>query len=107
MRRFLHHVAKLTGERELTLAINHGGFAAQNRTADFGPGKSGHEADLALFMGKRVAELDDAKKVVHVLASDRDVVIRALFYDFAGNLAADVADFALQVTHAGFAGVIA
>ena len=54
---------------------------------------------------KRVAELDDAQEVVDVLAGDGDVVVLAFLDHLARHLAADVADFALQVADAGFARV--
>ena len=105
LRRLLHHVAQLAGQRELAFAVDHSGFGAQNRAADFGPGQAGDQADFALFVGQRVAELDHAQEVVDVFLADGDVVALAFLHHFARDLAADVADFALQVAHAGFARV--
>ncbi len=49
---------------ELAFAVHHRGFGAQNRAADFGPGQAGDQADFALLVGQRVAELDHAQEVV-------------------------------------------
>ena len=48
LRRLLHHIAQLAGQGKLALAIDDGGFSAQNRTADFGPGQTGHQSHFAL-----------------------------------------------------------
>ena len=105
LRRFLHHVAEFAGERQLALAIDDGGFRAENRAANFGPSQAGDQSHFALFMRQRVAELDDAQEVVDVLAGDGDGIVLAFLHDLAGDFAADVADFALQIAHASFAGV--
>src|SRR5579864_7737397 len=107
MRRLLHYVAKLAGERQLAFAVNHGSFGAQNRATDFSPRQAGDQPDFALLMRQRVAELDYPEEVVRILGSNCYAVILAFLNHLAGDLAADVADFALQITHTGFARVTA
>ena len=107
MRRFLHHVAQFAGQRQLALAVDHGGFRAQNGAADFGPGQARDQADFALFVRERVAELEHAEKFVDFFGAEGDGIVRAFFHDLARDLAADVADFALQIAYAGFARVAA
>ena len=102
LRRFLHHVAQFAGQREFAFAVNYGGFGAQNRAADFGPGQAGDQTDFAVLVGQRVAEFDHAQEVVDVVLPDGDVVGLAFLHYLARHFAADVADFALQVADARF-----
>ena len=67
--------------------------------------RPGNQSHFAAFVRQGIAELDHAQVIVHVVLRDRDVVIHAFLDHFARNLAADVADFALQIAHARLAGV--
>ena len=49
--RLLHHIAKLSGSRQLALAVQYLHLGLQNRSADLGPCESGDQSDLALLMG--------------------------------------------------------
>ena len=70
--------------------------------------KAGDQADLALLVRLGVAELRDAEEFVDVLGCRRYlVVLGAVLHHLARDLAADVADLALQVADAGFARVAA
>src|SRR6266849_5784985 len=102
LRRFLHYVAEFAGQREFAFAIYDGSFGAQDGATDFGPRQAGHQPDFTLLVGQRVAELDHTQEIVDVVLSDGDVVAFAVFYHFASDLAAHVADFTLQVANAGF-----
>ncbi len=66
LRRFLHHVAKFSGQRELAFAVDDAGFGAENRPADFRPRQPGDQADFGLFMRQRIAVFDYAQEVVDV-----------------------------------------
>src|SRR5579872_162645 len=105
LRRLLHHVAELSGKSQLAFAIDDGRFRAQDGAADFGPGETRDQSYLALFMRQGVAELDDAQEFGDVLARDIHGVGSTLFYDFACDLTADVANFALQIAYTSFARV--
>ena len=107
LRRLLHHVAELAGDGELAFAVEHLHFSSEDAAADFGPRQAGDQADFALFVRFGVAELGHAEKFADVLRGDFFLVLRAAFDDLAGDLAADVADFALEVADAGFARVVA
>jgi hypothetical protein len=54
-----------------------------------------------------VAEAGHAEELVDVGGGQLFLVLCAVLDDLAGDLAADVADFALEVADAGFAGVVA
>ena len=58
-------------------------------------------------MDFRVAEAGDAEELADVGGGDVFLVLGAVLDDAASNFAADVADFALEVADAGFAGVVA
>src|SRR5439155_7507064 len=107
MRGFLHYVTQLARQSELALAVNHCSFCAQNRAADFSPGKTCHQANFALLVRQSVTELDYTEKIVDVFRSDGDRVVLALFYYLARNLAADVTDFSFQISDPCFAGIAA
>ena len=95
-RGFLHHVSQLARQGQLAFAVNHAGFCAQDRAADFGPGQAGNQPDFALLVGKRVAELEHAKEIINGNGREGYGVFRAFFYNFARNLATDIADLAFQ-----------
>ena len=56
-------------------------------------------------MSQRVAELNHTQEVVDIVLSDGHVIGFAFLHYFARNLAANVTNFALQVTHASFPGI--
>src|SRR5580658_197677 len=107
LRRLLHHVAKLAGDGELALAVEHLYFGGEDTAAYFGPCEAGHEADFALFVHLGVAELGHAEKLDHVRFRDLFLVLGVVLDHAAGYFAADVADLALEVADARFARVIA
>src|SRR5208283_1561024 len=67
--------------------------------------QTGDQSHFAFFMRERVAELDYAEEVGDIFAGHRDRVVLAFFHNLAGDFAADVADFTLQIAHSGFASV--
>ena len=62
LRRLLHDVAKLPGERQLALAVEHLHFGGENAAAHLGPGQAGDQADFVLLVRLRIAELRHAEK---------------------------------------------
>src|SRR5215471_20398610 len=102
LRRLLHDVTELAGERQLAFAVDYAGFRAQDRAANFRPRETSNEADFRFLVRQRVPELDHAQEVIHVLARDGDREVLAFLHHFARNLAADVADLALEIAYASF-----
>ena len=105
LRRLLHDVAELARQDELALALEHGDFSRQDRTADFGPGHARRDADLRLLLRLRLQELHAAEEVRQVAARHADGRLFALD-DLARGLAADLADEALELAHARLARVV-
>ena len=105
LRRLLHDVAELARQDELALALKHGDFSRQDRTADFGPGHARRDADLRLLLRLRLQELHAAEEVRQVAARHADRRLFALD-DLARGLAADLADEALELAHARLARVV-
>src|SRR5262249_22087557 len=105
LRRFLHHLAELSGNRRLAFTFHDRDFRAQDGAANLGPGQSCDQADLVLFVGQRVAELGYAQELGDVFPGQRYAEVLTLFHNLARHLAAEVADLPLQVAHTGFAGV--
>ena len=62
---------------------------------------------LRSFRGLACAELEHAQVVANLVGLNLSRKIRTFFYNLACNLAADVADFALQVADASFSSVSA
>ncbi len=114
LRRFLHHLAQFAGDGQLALAFHQGAFHGEDLAADFGPGQTGGRADFVLLLGLQVAEFPRPQQLgqafaplITDLAAAFCVLAGSLVVDYlAGHLAADVADLALQVAHAGFARVV-
>ena len=71
LRRLLHHVAELAGERQLALAGHQRRFGDEHLAADFGPGQAGGDADLVLLLGHARAEARHAEVLGDLLAGDR------------------------------------
>src|SRR6266496_1823750 len=61
---FLHYVTQLARQSELALAVNHCSFRAENRAADFSPGKTCYQANFALLVRQSVTELDYTEEIV-------------------------------------------
>ena len=55
LRRLLHHVAELAGERQPAAAGHERRFGDENLAADFGPRQAGGDADFVLLFGERRA----------------------------------------------------
>src|SRR5438477_79041 len=75
-------------------------FAAQRDLASHG--NIAAHSDLAPFVSQRVAELNHTQEVVDIVLSDGHVKGSAFLHYFARNLAANVTNLALEVTHASF-----
>ena len=59
--RLLHHLAQLSGQDEVALAVDLGGFEGQQFAAEFGPGHADGHADLVLPVHGRPAEFRHAR----------------------------------------------
>ena len=105
LRRLLHHVAELAGERQPAAAGHQRRFGDQNLAADFGPGQAGGDADLVLLFGQRRAIARHAEVLRDLLGGDLFGGLGAVDDDLARDLAADRVDLALEVADAGFARV--
>ena len=105
--RLFHHVAQLAGEDRPALAVDGDRFDLQQVAADFGPGQTGYRADLIVFLSEAVAELPHPGEIANVLIGDGKGAVALLHVDRLDRLPAQVGDFTLEVTHTGFAGVVA
>src|SRR5262249_9175539 len=106
LRRFLHDIAQLAGERQPALAFHQRSLGAQHLPADLGPGKPGGQADLIVLLGPDFAELDDAEVVLDIRGGDLDLDFPAFSHHLARDLPGDVGNFALQVAYAGLVRVV-
>src|SRR5882762_9206021 len=95
--RLLHHIAQLPRSSHLALTVEHLHLGLQNCSAHLRPRKTSDEADLALLMRHRVAELRHSENLTDILAGDDLLVLRAVLHHTPRNLAAHIADLALQV----------
>ena len=102
LRRFLHHVAQLTGDSKLAFAFHQDAFGGKDLAAHFGPCQTGCGADFVAAVRCGVAELRGAQQVHHFIGVNQNLALRFLRYDLASHLAGHVADFAFEVAHAGF-----
>src|ERR1019366_6362260 len=107
LRRLLHHVTQLTGERELAFAVYRGDFRGENRAADLCPRQARDQADFTALVSLAVAELHNAQMLGDISRGEFHRVLVALLDHLARDFAADVADLALEIADAGFARVIA
>ncbi len=82
-------------------------FGGEDAAAHLGPCKPGHKAHFALLVYLGVAEARHAEKLADARASNFFLMLRALLDHAAGNLAAYVADFTLEIANTSFTGVAA
>src|SRR5580704_10397862 len=100
--RLLHHIAQLSGGGHLTLAIEYLHLGLQNRSTHLRPCQAGDQANLALLMRHRVAELRHTENLADIFTGDALFVLLAVLHHTPRNFTAHVTDFALQVSDAGF-----
>src|SRR5262249_26998305 len=88
-------------------------FDRQQIAAPFGPREPGDLAHLILLFGDAVGEAPHAEILVEILRRDFDGAFAAARFAFAllqqqtlHHLAADLADFALELAHTGFTRVV-
>ena len=106
LRAFLHHVAELAGEDEPVAAGNARRFDEQNIAAGRRPGEPGRNARHAGAHGDFVLETRRAEDRRQRRAVDAQALDAAL-RDAHRDMAADRADMALEIAHAGLARVVA
>ncbi len=104
--RFLHHVAELPGEDELAGTRHLRCLDEQDVAADRRPGQSGRHARHRGALRQFVLEPGRAENGVQVPGIQRQGV-GLPFGDLHGRGAQHRAEFALEVAHAGLAGVVA
>jgi hypothetical protein len=94
--RFLHDVAELSGQDEVSLAAHRLRFDEENVAAHRGVEHAGRDADLVLARGALRVDSRPAQQVVHGGDVDRD----ALGFspcDLARHLARQLAELALEL----------
>ena len=104
LHRLLHDITQMTGKGKRPLAVHDGCFDMQDLTADRSPGKTGHQADLVLLRLRFTDELRRAEILADIGGIDHETPLIP-FGNLPGDFAADAADFALQISEPGFAGI--
>src|SRR5438105_4535633 len=105
LRRFLHHIAELAGERQLALAGHERGFADEQLAAHLGPCQPRGHANLVLLLRHARAEARHAEILGHLPGVNLLLEGLALDDDLARDLAADRGNLALEVANARLARV--
>ncbi len=105
--RFLHHVAELAGDREMAVARHGRRLDEEDVAAHRRPGQARGDARVAGAPLDLGGHPRPPQQVVHALHVDGEALAAPVggLDHLARELAADGADLALQVTHAGFARV--
>ena len=106
LRRLLHHVAELAGDRQLARARHRRRLDEEDVAAGRGPGEAGGDAGVlgpAPLLGEDAAA---AEQLARLLAGDLDLALGLALGDLAGDFAADRADLALEVADPGLARVL-
>ncbi len=75
--------------------------------SDLGPSQTGHQADFALLVHFGVAEPRHTQKLMDVRFRNLFLMLGAALDHAPRHFAADIANLALQITHAGFPRVVA
>ncbi len=83
------------------------GFNGEHGAADFGPGEAGGQTDFVLLFEPEFAVLEDAEEFIDVFRRDLDGSFGAISHHAAGHLAGDILNFAFEVAHTRFVGVVA
>ena len=113
LRRFLHHVAQLAGDGQLALAFHQGAlrWSGSGRPLRSRPARSprrlrssSRPPDRGIFQGP--SSSGSFSPLITALAFGFLSLLALAVHHLARDLAADVADLALQVADAGFARVV-
>src|SRR5258708_6906499 len=102
LRRFLHHVAELSGDSQLAASGDDRHLDAEQLSAKLRPRKPGRDPDLRHRLGRAVAELRNAEILAQARARNLDVRIAIGFDDLDRNLAADRRELPLEISDAAF-----
>ena len=105
MRRFLHDVTELAGQRQLALPRHQRGFADQQLATNFSPGKARRNADFVALFGEARPESWHTEILGDLFG--RHVFLERLAFDdnLARDLAADRRNLTLEVADACLARV--
>ena len=106
LRRFLHHVAQLSCQRQSALALHQHRFGGKHLAAHFCPSQARGQPDFIFLLGQEIAILQNAQVIVDVGVRHFDFDVLPLGHYFARDLAANVRDFAAQVPHPGFMSIV-
>src|SRR5581483_1219578 len=102
----LHDIAELPGEDQVALARYARRLDEENIAADRRPGEAGRDAGDARALRHLTFEALGPEDRVQIAGIDADLVRRP-FGDAHRDVTKHAADFALEITHAGFAGIVA
>ena len=105
LRRFLHHVAELAGERDLALARHPDRFDEHDVTADRRPRQSGGDADFGRAARDLALHFGLPGVLLEILGGDLDAGRLPLDHLERG-LAEDTLDLALHLPHASLSRVL-
>ena len=103
LRGFLHYIAKAAGEFGLAGAVEYQYFKRHKHAAYGGPRHAVHKTYFVVSFEVLRQVLLYAEEICDVLIGDRDLLLAG--NQLLSGLAADIRDGALQLSHAGFAGV--
>ena len=102
LRRFLHDVSKLAGQRHCAAALYQSRFDLEDFAAHLCPGKTGCQADFTFSRNPLLAELDWSKHLLHALGANQILEIRrdVFTHEFPRYFATTRSDLALEIAHA-------
>ncbi len=103
--RFLHDLAQLAGQDQITLAFHDGDFDRQQIAADAGHRGARRHPDLVLLFGKPILVARHTQIGLDIVIADRDVLGRRIARQLSGGLAGERTDLAFEIAHPRFAGV--
>ena len=105
-RRLLHDVAELAGEHQPVGARHRGGLDEQHVAAGAGDREPGGDARHGRALRRLLEELLPAERLAHHRHVDGDRRLRRARRDARSRLAQQRAELALELPHAGLAGVV-
>ncbi len=102
---FLHHLSQLAREHQIPTAGHGVGLDKKNLAARLCPGKACRHAGILRPLRRLVKKLRRPQKFFYLPLAHINLVLAA-GGNITRHLATDLADLALQVSHAGFAGIM-
>src|SRR5690554_6445634 len=99
--RLLHYIAQLAGQSQLAFAVHHWHFSCKGLASHLSKGQPGCYPYPVLFVHLTLLITGHTQIPVQI-AYIHTGTLNLTFDDFGGNLAANRAEAAFQVTHSGF-----